>query len=653
MISIMRFKYVVKSFPIFIAALGAALIFAIVTAILGEHTLAIIEFAAIAVVLLLTTAYYAFLKKGKQDMLQKISQSLNFADGNRSEDFPLPVLVTDEKGKFIWYNNNFEDIVSNDSDYTEIKAIFEDRIDSLSNAAVAGVTIKFEDKYFSIYSQKSDSGKMVFYFVDNTKLRLVADEFMRTRPAVMIISIDSMEEVQRVYRDSDCSAIKNGIQKLVETWLSDYGCLMTKRGDNSFIIVTKTGDIEKMIEKKFDVLDAVREYTYNEELVNITISIGVGQEGGVENCEVQAAQALDMAFGRGGDQAVIKVKDSYDFYGGVSKSVERHTKVKTRIVANAFCELIEGCDRVLIMGHKFPDLDALGSGLGIAAIARSYGKEAYIVTDVATALSKPLIDYMSENGFGEYIISASKAKSIMKKKTLLVVTDTHVNGFVEFPELLEKAGSIVVIDHHRKAVDYIQNSVIFFHDPSASSASELVTQMIQYLPEKIKIGSVVADALFAGIMLDTKNFVLRTGVSTFETAAYLKSVGADTIRVKKLFADNMESYKARNEIISAAQEYKRCAISVCKDDTPELRVVAAQSADELLNIKGIDASFVLFKIDNVINVSARSLGALNVQVLMEKLGGGGHQTMAAAQFEGEDIQSVRQKLCDVIDETLK
>lgn len=648
----MKLRYIVRSFPIFIAALITAVIFAAVTAVLGQYALAVAELAAVAVLAAVTVIYYAALKKKKQDMLRQISQSLNFAEGKRTEDFPLPVLVTDESGRFVWYNHNFDEIVSGDSGLAEIKEVFEKETDMFINSSVTGVNIKCGGKYFTVYSQKSDNGNYVFYFVDNTKLRLVADEFIRTRPAVMLFAIDNMEDVERTYRDSDCAAIRNGVEKLIENWLSDYGCLMTKRGDNSFIIVTKTGDIQQMIDKKFDILDKVRAYAYNDSQLNITLSIGVGMEGGVEVCESQAKQALEMALGRGGDQVAVKVKDSFDFYGGVSKSVERQTKVRTRVVSNAFYDLLMGCDKVIVMGHKYPDLDALGSGLGIVAAARYLGKEAFIATDTKTALSKPLIDYVSQNGFGEYLITEGKAKSIMRKKTLLVVTDTHVNGFVEFPSLLEKASSVMVVDHHRKSVDYIKNAVIFFHDPSASSASELVTQLIEYLPHKIKIGSVAADSLLAGIMLDTKNFVLRSGVTTFETAAYLKSAGADTVRVKRLFADNMDEYKARSEIISNAQEYKKCAVSVCENDMPEIRVVAAQAADELLNIKGIDASFVLFRTGGVINISARSLGNINVQVIMEKLGGGGHQTMAAVQFENSTFREAQSRLIAAVDEAL-
>ncbi|MBQ8783155.1 MAG: DHH family phosphoesterase [Clostridia bacterium] len=647
----MKFKNVVRNFPVFAVAMVAAIACIVATAVSGEYKLAAAEACLLAGVILLTVAYYSVYRKKKQEMLESISQEISFADCKRNAEFPIPVMVSDEKGKFLWYNQAFEDVVLDENEYSEIDDIIENGINVLAPSEEKGVNIRCDGKYFTVYSHRRDK-QTVYYFIDNTKLRLVADEFIKTRPAVLMVSIDGVDELQRLYKESDCSSIRNGVTRLIEQWLSDYDCMMTKKGDSTFIIVTKTSDVEKMVEKKFDILDAVRNYQYNGEDLSITLSIGVGTEGGVGKCQAEAKAALEMAFDRGGDQAVVKNKENYDFFGGVSRSVERQTTVKTRIIANDFAKLIEGSNRVIVMGHKYPDLDALGSAMGVVAVARAYGKEAFIATNSYTAASKPLIDYLKTNGFEDYIIPHSKAKTLLKKNTLLVVTDTHIKSFVECPELLEKASKIVVIDHHRKSVDFIDNAEIFYHDSSASSAGELVTQLIAYLPYKIKIGSVVADALLSGIMLDTKNFVLRTGAKTFETAAYLKKAGADTVRVKQLFSDSMTAYKAKSEIISSAETYKNCAVALCKSNTNEVRVVASQAADELLNIKDISASFVVFKTDNIINVSARSLGKVNVQVIMESLGGGGHQTMAAAQFENETTQSVSQKVKEAIDKYL-
>jgi c-di-AMP phosphodiesterase-like protein len=294
------------------------------------------------------------------------------------------------------------------------------------------------------------------------------------------------------------------------------------------------------------------------------------------------------------------------------------------------------------MGHKFPDFDAVGAAIGVVKIAESLGKKAYIATNKSQTMAKPLIEAAGKQGLEDVFIPLEEARSgiTQSKKNLLVVVDTHITGLVEDTQLLEKAGMVVVIDHHRKAVDYIKDSVIFFHDPSASSASEMVAELSEYIPTVTQLGSFTADALMAGIMLDTKNFILRVGSKTFEAAAYLKTQGAETVRVKKLFANDIENYHIRNKIISGARKYQNCAIALNDEPTSEIRMISAQAADELLNISGVDASFVIFKMDNVICVSARSFGAVNVQVIMEYLGGGGHQTMAAAQLKDSDIETV-------------
>ena len=532
----MKIKFLIREFPILLSILAVSVIFAVITAVVGEYRLAIAEGAVIAAFTMVCIAYYSVLRRSKQKLIRKMSDSFNFSEGKYPEDFPIPVIVMDETGRIHWHNRLLEDCFSNYNEYADFQKMTEQECETLKSTGV-GINIKFGEKYFTAYSQRAKDGKYVVYFTDNTKLRLVADEFMRTRPAVLLISIDGMEDIQRKYSDSDASAVRNGVERIIDSWLTSYDCIKIKRSENTYIVITQSGDIEKMSEQRFPVLDEVREYTYNDTPVNLTLSIGAGAGSGVAGSEAQAKQSLEMAFGRGGDQAAVKIKDSYEFYGGVSKSVERQDKVQTRIISDAFCELLAGCERVLVMGHRFPDLDALGSCMGVAAIARAYGKEAYIVTSSAAAPSKPLIEYAASNGFEDYIIDESKALGYIKKKTLLVVTDTHIKSFVEFPEILEKSGSVVVIDHHRKSVDFIDDALIFYHDPSASSASELVTRLIQYLPKKIRIGSVIADALLAGIMLDTKNFVLRAGVNTFECAAYLKGVlrVAHAMRIRAVF----------------------------------------------------------------------------------------------------------------------
>ncbi len=643
----MNFKTLLRNFPVFIGAVVLAFVFVIITFITGNKVLAIIELVVLAAVVVSIFAYIDLFNARKQKILSHISSSLDFIGGNAS-DFPLPIAVCKEDGSIIWFNSLFEDTVigTNVSGYSEITAMFNDAgMEAILNSAGNGVSMKCDDKYFTVYSHRSRSNNedvAVLYFVDTTKHSVIAEKYKKTRPAIVIMTIDNMAEIQQDYRESDCAAIRNGIEKIIEVWIEKYSCFITKVSDGKFNLIVEKRDLDDMIARRFDLLDKVREYTYDGKYVGVTLSIGVGSDSTLPGCEKNAKLSMDMALGRGGDQAVVKIKDRYEFFGGVSKSVETTTKVKSRTIAAALTELIQGCDNLFIMGHRFTDFDAIGAAIGVATIAQSLDKKAYIAANKEISMAKPLIEAAEKQGFGDVIVSTKDACQMItqSKRNLLVVVDTHIKNFVEDTELLEKAGMVVVIDHHRKAVDYIENSVIFFHDPSASSTAEMVTELAEYIPTLTQIGSFTADALMAGIMLDTKNFILRVGAKTFEAAAYLKAQGAETVRVKRFFANDIENYHIRNKIISGARKYHNCAIAVSDDDSSEIRMISAQAADELLNISGVDASFVIFKMRDCICVSARSLGNVNVQVLMEYLGGGGHQTMAASQFKDSEIENV-------------
>lgn len=643
-----RLKTLLRNFPILVGAVALALVCIVLTFFTASKWLAVAELLILAAVVVLVFVFFDIFNARKQKLLSQISSDLDFMGSGASKDFPLPVAVCKPDGGIIWYNNLFEEKVigSNPTGYSELTGVFKDvGMETILNSARDGVIIDCDEKHFSVYShraKKDNEDVYVLYFSDMTKYRKIADEYVKTRPAIAIMTIDNMSEIQQDYRESDCAAIRNGIEKLAETWIKDYSCFISKVSDSKFYIVAEKQDLDDMMARRFDLLDKVREYTYDGKYVGVTLSIGVGCGATLPECETNAKLALDMALGRGGDQAVIRMKDKYEFFGGVSKSVESTTRVKSRTVAAAFTELIQGCDNVFVMGHKFPDFDAVGAAIGVVKIAESLGKKAYIATNKSQTMAKPLIEAAGKQGLEDVFIPLEEARSgiTQSKKNLLVVVDTHITGLVEDTQLLEKAGMVVVIDHHRKAVDYIKDSVIFFHDPSASSASEMVAELSEYIPTVTQLGSFTADALMAGIMLDTKNFILRVGSKTFEAAAYLKTQGAETVRVKKLFANDIENYHIRNKIISGARKYQNCAIALNDEPTSEIRMISAQAADELLNISGVDASFVIFKMDNVICVSARSFGAVNVQVIMEYLGGGGHQTMAAAQLKDSDIETV-------------
>jgi c-di-AMP phosphodiesterase-like protein len=438
---------------------------------------------------------------------------------------------------------------------------------------------------------------------------------------------------------------------MTESWFSDYG-VFRKLGNGRFICVSAEDDLKKMLEKKFDLLEQVRSYSYGDKVVGLTLSIGVGRGEKTGEAESSAIQALDMALGRGGDQVAVRNTDeTYTFFGGVSGGVEKRTRVRSRVMASALAELIRNAGNVLVMGHKFSDLDALGSAVGVLKICQDLGTDARIVVSKKTSLALPLIEHLTENNMDGYLISPDYAEQLIDGKTLLIIVDTLRADFVDSPAVYEKAKQVVVIDHHRKTVDYIQNAVLFYHEPRASSASEMVAELMQYT-SKVKPTPVVANALLAGITLDTKNFVLRTSTRTFEAAAYLRTNGADTVTVKQFFNNTLENQKLRGKIVLSAYEHSNCAIAVADIQSKDIRLISAQAADELLTINNVDASFVLFMTEDTVNISARSLGNINVQVIMEQFGGGGHQTMAACQVENSDIDTVRNILEEKIDEYL-
>ena len=650
-----KIKSLIRSFPVICGASAAALLFTVLTFILGPLWLAIVELIADKAVVVYLILNYDLMSIRKQKMITHISSNLEQYVKNISDGFPLPIIICSSDGKIEWFNDRFEEAMGpHSSGYGELSSVFENvGIDSILDASVNGVVIDCDERSFNVFSHRAKVGEseyIVMYLVDITKYRHIANDYFRCRPALAIMTIDNMSEIQQDHRESDCAAIRNGVEKNIETWLSKYPCLISKISDNSFYVVAEKQDIDDMISRKFDILDKIRNYTYDGKYVGVTLSVGVGTGADVAECEKNAKLSLDMALGRGGDQVVIKNKDKYDFFGGVSKSVDTGSKVKSRVVASALAELIQGCENVYVMGHRFPDFDAIGSAFGVVCIAKKLGKNAFLVTDKEKTMTKPLVE-RAETELPGVVVSTETAKLefAKSKKNLLIIVDTHIKSFVESPDLLSMSKMTIVIDHHRKAVDYIDDAVIFFHDPSASSASELVTELIEYIPAVDETGSFVADALLSGIMLDTKNFILRVGVGTFEAAAKLKDFGADPIRVKKLFSNDIVSFHERNRIVDSARKYKNCAIAVADVESKDIRLISAQAADELLTISGVDASFVIFTLGDAVCVSARSFGAVNVQVIMEYMNGGGHQTMAAVQVKNSTVAEVTERVMHCID----
>lgn len=569
--------------------------------------------------------------------------------------FPMSAVIIDSAGRIVWTNGKFTEEFPDCCEYgMELSNITD--IPPADFFTDDGITVRYKDSVYKVFARIPDENEAkeltLLFFKNITDITALETEKKLSQPVVILFMVDGYEELISGCLESEKAHVSVQIDKLLEDFAGQTTGVLRKNASDRFIAVIEERHLQEILRNKVEILDKAREIFVNDHL-NVTMSIGIGRTGKtLKESEQFARQALEMALGRGGDQAAVKTDNGFEFYGGVSKGVERHTKVKTRIIANSLLELVDNADKIFIMGHKYSDLDSVGSSVGLTCAIRNLGKSAWAVCDYSTSLAKVLIDrFPHVDGEEPLFTEPADAMEELTDNSLLIICDTHNPLIIESKELYEKAKKVVVIDHHRKMVNYIDNAVIFHHEPYASSASEMVTELIQYFGEAGKLRAVQAECLLAGIMLDTKNFVMKTGVRTFEAAAVLRKMGADTITVKKMFSSSIDSYKRKTQIVAEAEIYRKCAIAPCDFYADDLRIVAPQAADELLTIKNVDASFVLFKtMSNEISISARSMGNLNVQLIMEALGGGGHQTMAGAQLKDVTVNEALDTLKKSIDD---
>jgi len=571
---------------------------------------------------------------------------------------PAPVAVIDKNRNFVWYNQIFTEKISLGQDVYGLDFEGFVSIDINSLLSEGSVICSINGCIYKICAEKYEKMNMSFhvlYFHDQTDYYAVKKKSEDSHQNVVIITIDNYDEIMQNAKESVKSQASLETEKIIENFMLSTKGLVKKTSSNTFYAIIENCNMKKVIDEKFKILDEARSIKISDKYpLTFSIGVGLGAES-LQESERIAKQCIDMALGRGGDQAVIKTDNGYRFFGGVSKGIEKRSHAKTRVIANALQDIIMDSGKVFIMGHRFGDLDSVGASCGLAGAIRLLGKKAYVAVDRSKNLASHLIDEIENKIDDQLFVTPGEAEIYIEDKDLLIIVDTHNKDFLESRNLYDKAKSVVVIDHHRKTVNFIDNAVVFHHEPYASSASEMVTEIIQYFrfDTDQRFPNCYADALLSGIMLDTKNFVMRTGVRTFEAAAYLKKLGADTVAVKLLFSNSIDSYKRRSQIVSTAKIHRNCAIAAADFKSDDLRLVAPQAADELLSITGVDASFVLYKTGGTLNISARSLGAVNVQVIMEELGGGGHQTMAATQIEGSTVQEAVKSLIRAIDARLE
>ena len=616
-----------------------------------------IAMASAAAILVLFTIFSS--RQRQRSIAAYVQTSVDTLSTSAAVSAPFPIAtVRLSDGEILWHNRQLQKAVGTRESQVgqSLEEVFPGlKLDWLRS----GKTEDSEDqtlrerrfRTMGFIPKQADGSQNIaaLMWVDSTELLTTRDEYLRSRPVVSIILIDNYDELTNNLTDSAVSTLNAALNERINTWAEKIGGLLRKLERNRFLFIFEAKDLFRITEGKFSLLESAREVV-NPNGIAATLSFGVGKDGaGFEENYEFAALALEMALSRGGDQAVIKDKFDFSFYGGRSVETGRRSKVKSRVMASSMSALITQSSRVFLMGHRNADADAIGASCGVTALCRSLGKKANIVVDADTATAPKLIELIrSEGQYRDVLISSQDALLQADAKSLLIVVDTNRPEQVESKSLLESMNRVAVIDHHRRAADYISNAALNLHEPFASSASELVTELLTYAMDAKQILPCELAALMAGIVLDTKNFTVRVNSRTFEAAAFLRYQGADPVEVKKLFKNDFDDTVRRNRIIERARVFRQCIAISCEDEEVG-RALAGQAADELLNIDGIETSFVLFRQRDAIFISARSIGKVNVQVALEPLGGGGNAATAGAQLRGVTMDEARGRLVEAID----
>lgn len=623
---------------------------------------------------ILGLAYVAFLaynkinRKNEENLktLENLNERFDSLTKQAIFDMPFPLVVTDEKAKILWYNTPFINLF-NESNVLE--GDLENLIGDIDIANILNsdgqrtIPVEVNKRFFNIYtnivenrSEKGDGKSVLFYLVDNTAYQNLKDKYTDEFAIVAKVEVDNFDEAISSAPSEIRPLLIAEIDSTISQYFEEYDALVRKSDEDLYLVVMNFKSLRAIKEKRFDILDDLRDLNKGNS-IPITLSIGVSSFGlNFKDAYIESDSSLDLALGRGGDQAVVKVDDNYEFFGGKSKAMEKRNKVKARVIGEALKQLIDRSENVYIMGHKNPDMDAIGAAIGCLRATLNRNKEGFIVLEKSNPSIDNLIDRMKEEEAETYekLISRETALSNIKHSSLLIIVDNHKPSFTECPDLLEKTNQIVVIDHHRRGKEFVDNPVLQYVEPYASSTCELITEMLTYMSNDLNLTHFEADALMSGIVVDTKNFSFQTGVRTFEAASILKRAGANMLKVKALFQDDLDTMVYRAEVIhNTKMIHDNIAVSRFDKESNNSVLVAAQAADALLDINGIDASFVLTINDGKVHISGRSRGeVVSVQLILEKIGGGGHLNMAGAQLDTTDLDEAEKILINAIDEYL-
>ena len=655
-------KKLIRGFRTNIMLYGMCLAAFVIVTIPFSWPVAVAEALVSALVLYAGVRRNHMAQRSVRQYLDRVSGGLDTARASNMLYMPLPMLVFDlYTGEVLWGNDRFIGLTDLKDKLFEVTvADAVPGFDShwlLEGRREAPEYVVWNHRTYRVFGALSRTDELkgdhstlaTTYWLDITETEQMRQTLDMTRPAVAILMIDNYEDLMKACPESKRSALLAEIEGKLNDWCAGSGGLLLGYDRDRYLFVMEEKDFSAYAEKKFDVLDSVR--TVESGGVSATLSIGVGRDGDSFDALFKNADlALEMALSRGGDQAVVKDRNNFEFYGGRSKTTEKRTKVKSRVMANALRELVQDARNVYVMGHKYADMDSLGAAAGICCISRKLGKKAQIVIDTENNAAHPVLRALQQMPeYAGVFVNGETAFLHAQPDTLLVVVDTNRPDSVESEPLLESCTRVAVIDHHRRGSSYIDKMTLNYHEPYASSASELVTELMQYLLEPSDILKCEAEALLAGVVLDTKNFTNRTGGRTFEAAAYLRRAGADTQDVQRMFQSDLDAMVTRYAIMRQAQIYHGDIAVVAADEAYD-RVTAAKAADELLTIRGIRASFVLYRKDDGVYMSARSLGEVNVQVILEALGGGGNSTTAGGQAKGITVAEAKEKLLAAIDQ---
>ena len=623
--------------------------------------LAVVELAAILALAVYSRQHTNRCRREIARYLENVTGTVDTATKDTMANSPLPMIIfRPESDDIIWTNDRFLQLTG------EREHLFDAKLSALipgfdSRWLMEGKTecpteVEYGSRRFLVFGHlvrtggRSGGFLATTYWVDVTEFSLIRDQYQATRPVAAVLLLDNYDELMKNLTENQRSALVSEIDARLDEWVAESGGMLRRYQRERYLFVFDEQYLAKFIEDKFDILDAIHQVV-NPSGINATLSIGVGKDGENYRELFQFANlSIDMALSRGGDQAVIRNKFTFEFYGGRSKETEKRTKVKSRVMANALSALVSDSSQVFIMGHRSPDNDCIGAAAGVCALCRKNGVPVHIIKEASPPPAQELIDRLAPlPEYQDCFLTAQEALLIADSRSLAVVVDTNRPDQVQAAELLESCNRVAVIDHHRRAATYIEGAALNYHEPYASSASEMVTELLQYIVEPNQILRSEAEALLAGIVLDTKNFTMRTGGRTFEAAAFLRRSGADTAEVKKLYQNDLADTVAKYALIQNAQLY-RDHIALAVSPQPVNRIIAAQAADELLNIMGIDTSFVIAPEGDKVNLSARSMGDTNVQVILEKLGGGGNAAAAGGQVSGQSVDEVAQALKEAIDQ---